>query len=209
MHSKMTECQGQEHSAGSKKLFPQLEEKGCTYRGTEGTQAPWAQPHNWVPNKMEIERNDDCHSTWKGQSHFPGIVWWLICTLPHPNLAGYWRVGVNPQGTASSTRIYRRSFWRGVCEHLLPQASAPPFCCISPGRRCWGHWPDQVNNKTKSWHTSTTNMEGQTSRSLWMLPVSWALGSKQSKSALTTCTYVQQTYQVNDNYIFHKNTMFL
>ena len=35
-------------------LFPQLEEDGSTDGGTEGAQTPWAQPHNWVPNKMGI-----------------------------------------------------------------------------------------------------------------------------------------------------------
>lgn len=35
-------------------IFLQLDKEGSTDGGTEGAQAPWAQPHNWVPNKMRI-----------------------------------------------------------------------------------------------------------------------------------------------------------
>ena len=108
MHSKMTECQGQQHCGGSWwGTFPTVGRRG----------QHWQRHRGCSTSELSAQQDGDLKK------------WWLPECLNRPKpflrycLVIDWRVVVNSQGTASSTGIYWCSFLRGVCEHLLPQAS--------------------------------------------------------------------------------------
>lgn len=108
--------------------LPQLEEEGSNDWGTGELKLP--------EHTLIIAQQDwDPRKRWLPEC-------WNRPKFPYPNLAGYWSFGKYSQGTASSLRINKFSFWRGVYKHLLPQAISAPSGHIIPDWRRWGHRPD-------------------------------------------------------------------